>query len=70
VQMMAYIAPWSLTPTAGTDTALPSLAEDGEATISKSHEAFAPNTAPSRRGRHQSAAAGRSDKADLGFPLA
>jgi hypothetical protein len=42
----------------------------GEATISESHESFAPNTAPSRRGRHRSAAAGRSDKADLGFPLA
>jgi hypothetical protein len=41
-----------------------------EATISESHEALAANTAPPRRKRRRSAPAGRSDKADLGFPLA
>jgi hypothetical protein len=42
----------------------------GEATISNCHKALRTNTAPSRRERRRSAAASRSDKSDLGFPLA
>jgi hypothetical protein len=44
--------------------------KSGEATNSESHKTLSANAAPSRRGRRRKAAAGRSDKADLGFPLA
>jgi hypothetical protein len=45
------------------------LQKTGEATISESHKTPVANTSPSRRGRHRSIAAGRSNKMDLGFPL-
>jgi hypothetical protein len=48
----------------------PASQKSGEATNSESHKTLSANTAPSRRGRRRNAVAGRSDKADLGLPLA